>query len=141
MKFFRSIRDWLTDDFGWKVFSLLLAIAIWLTVHRILGGATAPSTQSGIIASYGNLPVVLVSPNVDVRNYRLLQTTISVTVSGPPDVIGKLQADQLHATVNLTDTNNLNSTKQHVDVSVPPGVTLMRVTPDAIGVLPPPPGP
>jgi YbbR domain-containing protein len=89
--------------------------------------------------TYDNLPVLVVAARADMRDYRLLQSTVSVTVSGPSEVIGKLQANQIHAAVDLTDTSTVNTAKQRVDVAVPSGVTVVSIKPDSIGVIPPPP--
>lgn len=133
------MRDLFIKDWAWKLFSLLLAVVIWFTVHRILVESVAPKPPSETSTlTYGNLPVAIVSASGDVRDYRPLQPTVSVTVSGPPEIIGILQANQLRATVDLTDITNVNNEKQHVEVSVPPGVMLISVKPEAIGVLPPP---
>jgi YbbR domain-containing protein len=133
------MRDLLFKDFGWKLFSLLLAVFIWLTVHKIIEPRTTTEPAITMTLTYDNLPVLVVAARADMRDYRLLQTTVSVTVSGPSDVIGKLQANQIHATVDLTDASTISSAKQRVDVSVPAGITVVSIKPETIGVLAPPP--
>ncbi|HZI33326.1 MAG TPA: hypothetical protein VFF11_13375 [Candidatus Binatia bacterium] len=133
------MRDFFFKDWAWKLFSLVLAVAIWFTVHRIVVESTIPKPSSDISTlTIGSLPVSLVSATKDVHNYRPLQPTISVTVSGPIEAIGKLQPNQLRATVDLSETNNISTEKQPVAVSAPPGVTVISIKPDSIGILPPP---
>ncbi len=133
------MRDLFFKDFGWKAFSLLLAAGIWLTVHRILLESIEPVARGGTSTLTCDRPVTIVAASADVRDFRLLQPTVSVTVSGPPEIIGKLEPDQIHAKVDLTDAGLIKSSKQPVEVSVPAGVTVIRIKPDAIGVIPPPP--
>jgi YbbR domain-containing protein len=133
------MRDLFFKDFGWKLFSLLLAAFIWFTVHKIIEPRAAVEPASNMTLTYDNLPALIVAAHADVRDYRLLQSTVSVTVSGPSDVIGKLQANQIHATVDLTDASTVNTAKQRVDVAVPSGVTVVSIRPETISVLAPPP--
>jgi hypothetical protein len=80
-----AMRDWVTNDFGWKLFSLFLAVAIWLTVHKIY---EEPGAASGLVVgntvTFGNLPVLVVSAASDVRDFRVAPATVAVKVSGPP---------------------------------------------------------
>ena len=62
MKLLTTLRVWLVDDIGWKIFSVLLAVAIWLTVHKILIASALPVENSGVSTlTYGSLPVVVVA--------------------------------------------------------------------------------
>ena len=130
-------REFFIKDWGWKAFSLLLAVAIWLTVHKIIEEPKAAATDGA--ATYDNLPVEIVSAHGDVRDYRLIRTTVKVTVSGTPEVIAVLQANQIHATVDVTaDLEAGKDSRRRVDVATPPGVTLISVEPREIGVILPP---
>jgi hypothetical protein len=140
MKFFSAMRNWLVEDVGWKFFSLVLAIAIWLTVHRILTGFALPAADSGgSTLTYGNLPVLVVAAAADVHLYRVVPDSVEVTVTGSPETIGKLQANQIRATVDLTGIDSDKDLKRGVDITVPAGVTVVSVLPDKVGVIVPPP--
>jgi YbbR domain-containing protein len=139
MKFLSAIRAWLVDDVGWKIFSLILAVAIWLTVHRILLESFMPSSAAGgSTLTYGNLPVLVVAAASDVHLYRVAPETVKVTVSGSPEIIAVLQATQIRATVDLTGIDSAKDLKRSVDVAVPSGVTVVSVEPAKVGVIVPP---
>jgi YbbR domain-containing protein len=89
--------------------------------------------------TFGNLPVRVVSGASDVRDFRVAPLTVKVTVSGLAEDMAKLQADQVHAVVNLTDIGSERDLHVPVDVSAPPGVTLVSVDPPKVGVIVPPP--
>ena len=139
MKLFFAIRTWLVEDLGWKVFSLILAVAIWLTVHRILLESVLPlSTAGGSTLTYGNLPVLIVASAADVHLYRVAPETVKVTVSGSPDAIAVLQANQIRVTVDLTGIDAAKELKRSVDVAVPAGISIVRIEPAKVGVIVPP---
>ncbi len=131
------MRDWLTKDSGWKLFSVFLAVTIWLTVHK-LRDEPELSAMSGIQTIYGNLPVLVVSAASDVRDFRVAPAIVAVKVSGPAEVMSVLQANQIRAVVDLTDVQSAHNLKRHVEVSTPPGVTLVSVEPPEVGVIIPP---
>ena len=128
--------NWLTKDLGWKLFSVILAVVIWLTINKIYQEPQLPVSTANSVVTYENLPVYIVSSSADVRAFRVVPRTVSVTVRGPSDVMAKLQADQIRVIVDLTNFNP-NDLRQVVDVSTPPGVTLVSVEPSSVGVIVP----
>ena len=132
------LRDLFIKDWGWKLFSLLLAVGIWLTVHKIEEPKNSEAIAAGSPVTYHNLTVSIVSRTADVHLYRAIPNTVSVTVSGPPEVIAVLQANEIRATVDLTEDDSVHDLKRRVDVSVPPGVKLVNIDPPRVGVIIPP---
>jgi YbbR-like protein len=120
------------------LFSLILAVGIWLTVHKIIDPKNTDVVAAGSPVTYGNLPVLIVSTAADVHDYRVVPGVVSVTVRGSSDAIAVLQANQIRATVDLTDIESASDLKRRVDVSVPSGITLVSVDPQKVGVIIPP---
>jgi YbbR domain-containing protein len=126
-------REWMTEDFGWKLFSVFLAVVIWLTVHKIREEPEA-SAASGDENTYGDLPVLVVSATADVHDVRIVPNRVDVKVSGPPDIMATLQANRIHAFVNLTGIDSAHDLQRGVEVSLPRGVTLVSIDPPQLTV-------
>lgn len=142
MKFLAAVRDWLLDDLLWKVISLVLAIGIWVTVHRILvGGQSPPTTDEAAVMTereFDSVPVLVVARAADVHSYKVNPDVVSVTVSGSSKAVNALQANMIRATVDLTDIESARDLTRPVDVSMPPGVTLVEVNPTRVNIISPP---
>jgi YbbR domain-containing protein len=83
--------------------------------------------------------VLVVSTASDVRDFRVVPDTVAVKVSGSPEVMADLQANQIRAVVDLTDIQSARDLRRRVDISMPPGVTLVSVDPPKVDVIVPPP--
>jgi YbbR domain-containing protein len=130
----KTMPDWLAKDFYWKAFSLLMAIGIWLTVrHESEAEPSAPQnlTQNN---TYHDVPVYAISANADVRQARLAPQTVTATISGSPDVVSKVQRDQIYAYVNLTGFNSAQNLAQDVEISLPKGATVIDIDPPQVTV-------
>jgi YbbR domain-containing protein len=127
------MRDWLIKDFHWKAFSLLMAVGIWLTVRKE-GEAPAVHAPTATKNTYGNVPVVVVSANANVRAAQLDPQSVNVTVSGPAETMGNLNASQIHAFVNLTNFGSAQNLPCNVEISLPPGTTVLEVEPSQVAV-------
>ncbi|HTY87625.1 MAG TPA: CdaR family protein [Candidatus Acidoferrum sp.] len=133
------MRDWIAKDFGWKLVSLFLAVAIWLTVHKIYEEPKSPAGAAAVsTVTFDHLPVLIVSTAADVHNFRVNPTTVKVTASGPAAVMARLQASELRAVVDLTDIESARDLSRLVNLSAPPRVTLISVEPSRVDVVPPP---
>ncbi len=110
-----------------------MAIGIWLTVRR---EAEIPAVHAPAVTknSYGNVPVLAVSANANVRPAQLDPQSVNVTVSGPAETMGNLDASQIHAFVNLTGLNSAQNLPRDVEICLPPGATVIDIEPPQVTV-------
>src|SRR5688500_15285794 len=125
-------RDIIFRNFGWKLLSLALAVVIWLTIKAL------SAEQGQTEKLYMNLPVQIRSGTADVRAFRVEPTSVNVTIKGRPGVINRLTEREIRPLVDLTSADVTQSFRQHVDIIVPNGITVVRFEPVEVQITPPP---
>ena len=128
------LREFIVKDFGWKLLSLALAVAIWLTVKSLSRDSGSQAEDEHTF----DLPAQIVSSNTDVRRFRMNPDAVKVTVKARPEIIKKLTEQDLHAFVDVSTGELTRSVRQRVDVSTPTRITLVKVEPAEVEVVVPP---
>jgi hypothetical protein len=132
------MRHWLLKDLGWKLFSLFLALTIWLTVHKInVESEATPAPAPGETLTFYKTVLVIASA-ADVRAFRVQPALVSITVRVSPEMLDAVPTNQVRAMVDLTDLDPARDLSRGVAVSTPPGMTLLSVYPATVQVLLPP---
>jgi len=137
------IRNLIFRDFWLKLLSLVFAIFIWLSVSKVFlkRDVTSPLAAFGSHAAertYFNVPVMVVFPAADIRAVLVEPSEIQVTIRGDPASIDKLKPQDVHAQVDLTGIESARALRKRVEVTVPTGVTAVRIFPDEVEVIIPP---
>ncbi len=127
------LRKVFIEDFWWKVFALVLAVLIWLTVT--FASQKEVGTEPRVFL---NLPVTVVSTSEDVRNFKVSPKEVDVVVQGDFKIVQRLQDKDIRVMVDLTGVAAAHDLRKHLEVSVPVGVTCTRVAPESVQVIFPP---
>ena len=106
-------RNLVAKDFWLKLFSLALAILIWLTVRFISGEATA----SPWLALLGRAP-----------------NEVQVTLRGDPKILKTLRKQDIRAEVDLTGIESANGLLRPVEIILPQGVAYTHLAPEEVEV-------
>jgi YbbR domain-containing protein len=134
------MRDLITKDLGWKIFSVALAIIVWLTVQTIrreIVSGTTPLSAT-MTRTFEKLPIIVVSAAADVRAVKVNPEFAQVTVNGRPESIRALTGREIHVLVDLTEIEPARDLRKRVDVSAPAGLTITHIVPADVEILIPP---
>ncbi len=135
------LRHLFLEDFWLKLFALILAILIWLTVSLAIRKEVSPVPptlpQNNAERVFFNLPVVVYSLAEDVHNFKVNPQEVSVTVQGDRKALETLRGQDIGVTVNLTHLEGTHLRKR-IDVSTPVGIMHVQVNPPDVEVILPP---
>jgi len=145
------LRNLVVHDFWLKIFSLALAVLIWVivwmfAVSKDVPPATALSTITLPEKTFPNIPVFVTSAAADVRNLRVNPSEVAITVRGDAGKLQELerklrddpQAQDIRALVDLTDIESASGVKKRIAVTVPPNITFIRAIPEQVEIIVPP---
>ena len=129
----KFLRHLFLEDFWLKLFSLLLAVVVWLIV------SFASQKQELVTPRvFSDLPIRVVSSAEDVRGFKVSPNKAQVIVQGNASTLQNLENNDLHVVVDLTGLATAGDLHKRVRVSVPAGVGLVSVVPDEVLVIFPP---
>jgi YbbR domain-containing protein len=128
------LRNLVLEDIWLKLFSLALAVLLWLTV------TFASRKETGIDQRTLSklLPVTILSSAEDVHSFRISPSEVAVTMQGNSKTLQDLQTNDIRAIVDLTGVGVARDLRKHIEISVPAGITPLRVIPDEVQVIFPP---
>jgi YbbR domain-containing protein len=140
------LRQLVFRDFWLKLFSLALAVLIWLTVSFAIHkeGASEKEGAAAIAQplerTFFNLPIMVMSSAADVRDFKVTPSQVEVTVQADAKTLQNLKSTDLRVIVDLTGIEAAGEGRKQVEVSVstPRGVSQVRVAPAQVQVVFPP---
>jgi YbbR domain-containing protein len=133
----KSIRNFILHDFWLKLFSVALALLIWLTVNFAL--QRGPAAPRSLIPTeqrvFSNLPIMIMASAEDVHSVRVHPKEVELTVRGDARVLKQLQPREIRVLVDITGIEAAQGLRKRLEVSTPPGVTYDRIDPEEVQVI------
>ena len=129
------VRNLVIKDFWLKLFSLALAILIWLTVEFSMHKEVSPwSALIGRAADETVMTVPVNVPAMDARVVSVEPATVQITLRGDPTLLKGLTVEEVRAQVDLSGIESANGLRRTIDVILPAGVSYTHLTPDKVEV-------
>ena len=117
-----ALRDYIVNNFWWKLLSLLLAALTWLTIRtafeRDQNLQESPVVNSSR-RSFPALPITLLTSPTNLNRYRVDPPSVSVEVSGTEAELKKLQEKEVHLYVDISDVRDEKQVHRRIETQAP----------------------
>jgi YbbR domain-containing protein len=121
-------RDFFVTNRWQKLFSLVLATLIWLTVRSGIELAPLIEDLGHDARQFERLPITVLTSATDLGHYRVEPERVTVVLRGDRLLLEQVQAAQLEVYVNLVEATGKLGTRP-VHVYAPSGTEVVTVQP------------
>lgn len=132
-----ALRELIIHDVWWKIFSVALAVVIWVTVNPVSQDErhrTINPLGTSQVRVFTNMPVVVRSSATNLQAFSISPETVEVTIGGRSEFVNAVTEHDISVTVDLTDIESARALRKRVDVVPPPGVTFIKAFPSHVDV-------
>lgn len=128
------LPDSTRQNLGWKLASLLIAIAIWASVHSTIDAGTdaGPSSLLPEDSRTFVLPITVMTDAANPIPFTVRPPTVNVTLRGTEAALRDLQAADIQAFVDLVDVREAIALRKSILLRVPPGLGILQYTPTEV---------
>ena len=123
-------RNLVAKDFWLKLFSLALAVLIWLAVR--MNGESSTSPFQALIGRPPDENVLTVP--VHVPDGVSEPAEVTITLRGDSQILKTLKPQNIRAEVDMTGVESANGLLRPVEIILPKGIFYTRVEPDEVAV-------
>jgi hypothetical protein len=123
------VRNLVIKDFWLKLFSLTLAILIWLTVQFSINKDVSP--WAALIGRTTD-ELVLTVPVAVPADVKANPSEVQVTLRGDPKTLKALTTDNVHAEVSLAGIEAADGLRRPVEVILPPGISYTHLSAEEV---------
>jgi YbbR domain-containing protein len=132
------LRHLVLKDFWLKLFSLALAVMLWILVNlmqssnaspRALNLAPVPTSE----LVFSNQPVAILTSAEHGGHFTVFPETVTVTVKGEDRLMRNLQRKDIRVVVDLTGVESTKDSLMQVEVTAPSGV-VSKANPEQVRV-------
>jgi YbbR domain-containing protein len=130
-------RNLVVKDFWLKLFSLALAILIWITVYLSTNGETSNSPLLALIGRPPDQTVLKVPvrlPTGAAQQFSSDPADVKVTLRGAPQDLKALRTQDIQAVVDVTGVESANGLVRPVEIILPKGISYTRLEPETVEV-------
>lgn len=132
-----ALRDYILNHFWLKLFSLLAAILLWFWIQTGINKEHKLGQNPFMnFSSRESVPVAVtvLGPPGDARVFKVEPSQIYVTITGEAAVLNELTRKELKAYVDLTDLKRNEDDDRKIELHVPDGVTIVRLSQRSVKV-------